>query len=161
MSRQPERPAPSASSIAGSFPLHATVLRLRVHTRLTVKIAWLLASCVLLGVFPGSASARRVARAGELRSISTAVRGYAHSSGCWATGRVRVLRPAWISTVDPAFRVTTVAIARATGGAAPRASIVLVHAYSGALVVIALGTARLACGVTPAIRHNLRLPACG
>lgn len=123
---------------------------------------WLLlvSGCVWLCVSPGVALARRPAKPVERRAITRSVRLYTHASGCCAAVPIRVLSPIWISTKDPDFAAARIKAVGSTPPG-PRATVILVHTYSRRWVVIALGSARLACAVPAAVRSDLRLPSCG
>lgn len=115
---------------------------------------------VLLCIWTGAAAAGRPARSAELKALAASVRDYVRVSGCCAANtKLRVISGS-VSTVNRDFATVSIPVKDSRGSAGPRATVVLVHTYSGRWTVIALGTARLACGVSPAIRRDLRLPAC-
>ena len=91
----------------------------------------------------------------ELRAVAAGVRVYLKASGCCSSAtRFRVAAPVWISTVDRDFALARVAMVPANGAVGPHATVVLVHTASGRWTVIALGTAKLACGVAPSVRRD-------
>jgi hypothetical protein len=116
--------------------------------------------CMWLALTPGTAFARRPATPVEQQAISRSVRLYTAASGCCATSRFRVLTPIWVSTKDRDFAIARIRALGQNASAGPSAAVVLIHTYSRKWVVIALGSARLACALPNAIRHDLRLPSC-
>lgn len=119
----------------------------------------LLLAAIAAALQPGTAAARRIAYPNETQALTAGIRIYTTTSGCCAIGRFRITA-AWISTVNPDFAVAKVAASEPSGGPGPHATAVLVHTHSGRWTVIALGTAKLACGLNPRIRHDLHLPRC-
>lgn len=134
----------------------------RVHVRVQhwcVVRGLLLVVAICVALVPGRAEARRTATPAEARAVQAGVRTYAATSGCCISAGVRFVGT-WISTVDRDFGVAKIVSLGTDGSPGPRATAVLVHTHSGRWTVIALGTARLACGVAPQIRRDLRLPSC-
>ncbi len=125
-----------------------------------MKRLFLVSGCFWLGLIPGAAFARRPAGPVEQLAIARSVQLYTHTSGCCAVVRFRVLRPIWISTKDADFAAARIEALGPNSSPGPRATVILVHTYSRKWVVIALGTARLACAVPASAREDLRLPSC-
>ena len=111
-------------------------------------------------LLPGSAAARRIADGAETRALKAGLQTYLSTSGCCAVARFRLVGPAWISTVDKDFGSARIRATNPNGRPGPQATAVLVHTHSGRWTVIAFGSAKLACGVIPPVRSDLRLPRC-
>ncbi len=122
------------------------------------RILLLLALCV--GLLPVQAEARRAATKAETRGLQAGIRTYIATSGCCGEGADFRLVSTWISTVNRDFGIARLLAVTRDGTPGPRATVVLVHTRSGKWTPIAFGTARLACGVTPKIRRDLRLATC-
>ena len=108
---------------------------------------------VLAGTTSPQAAAARPARPAEAKAIIASTQAYVLN--CCRIGRTAVTS-IQISTVDTDFARAAIS---APGG--PHGTGVLVHTHSGRWTVIALRTARLACGISTTIRHDLHLPSCG
>jgi hypothetical protein len=116
---------------------------------------------ICAALLAGQAQARRPATQSEARAMRAGVTSYVLGSGCCIVGtRFRVLG-SWVSTVQSDFGRINIATYDRSRRVGPRATVVLVHTRSGVWTVIAFGTARIACGVTPQIRRDLGLLPCG
>ncbi len=117
----------------------------------------LVAGCVCAGLLPATAAGARPARPAEVRAIVASARAFART--CCGIARISATA-ARVSTVDRDFAAVTIRDTGTGGPPGPRATVVLVHTYSGRWTVVALGTARLACGISGAVRKDLGLPRC-